>query len=85
MLLEAVAPYVIVPATWHLVDVAPRVKAKLLTVGVMVTVCVVVIGPLQPAALAVITEVPLHPAAKVTAPVLATMAFPPVILVASKV
>ena len=71
------------PAPWHLVEVAPREKTRLLTVGVMVTVWVVVIGPLHPAALAVITDVPLQPATKVTAPVPATIEFPPVTLVAS--
>jgi hypothetical protein len=38
----------------------------MVTVGVVVIVSVVVLGPLQPAALAVIVDVPLHPAAKVT-------------------
>jgi hypothetical protein len=48
------------------------------TVNVAVTVCIEVFGPLQPAALAVITLVPLHPAANVTAPVEATILLPPV-------
>ena len=54
-----------------------------LTVGVIVTVWVDVIGPLHPAALAVIIDVPLQPATKVTAPVPATIEFPPVTLEAS--
>ena len=37
-------------------------------IGLTVTTCVAVLGPLQPAALAVIVEVPLHPATYVTAP-----------------
>jgi hypothetical protein len=39
------------------------VKTGVPTVGVMVTVWVVVIGPLHPAALAVMMDVPLQPAA----------------------
>ena len=48
------------------------------------TTCVVVAGPLHPAALAVIVVVPLQPATYVTAPVEALILFPPVILAASK-
>ena len=50
------------PAPWQRVDVAPNVKTGVPTVGVIVTVCVAVFGPLQPAALAVMIYVPLHPA-----------------------
>ena len=62
MVLVAVAVYVTVPVPWHRVDVAPRVKTGVPTVGVIVTVCVAVLGPLQPAAVAVITLVPVQPA-----------------------
>ena len=44
--------------------------------GFVVTVWVVVTGPLQPAALAVIVVFPDHPAAKVTAPVAELILFP---------
>jgi hypothetical protein len=64
--------------------VAPKVKAKPLTVGVVVTVWVDVIGPLQPAALAVMTDVPLQPATYVNKPVVELMELPPAILVASR-
>ena len=57
----AVAVYVTVPAPWHRVDVAPIVKTGVPTVGVIVTVCVAVAGPLHPAALAVMALVPLQP------------------------
>ena len=52
---------------------------------VIVTVCVAVLGPLHPAALAVMVDVPLQPAAKVTSPVDTLIKFPPVMLAASKV
>ena len=52
--------------------------------GVIVTVWLVVAGPLHPAALAVITEVPLHVAEYVTAPVDALIVFPPAMLAASR-
>jgi hypothetical protein len=42
----------------------------------MVTTCVVIAGPLHPAALAVIVVVPLHPAAQVTTPVVAKILLP---------
>ena len=58
----AVAVYVTEPAPWQRVDVAPNVNAGVPTVGVIVTVWVAVFGPPQPAALAVITVVPLQPA-----------------------
>jgi hypothetical protein len=44
------------------VDVAPEAKTGDETVGVIVTVCVEIAGPLQPLAVAVIVEVPDHPA-----------------------
>ena len=56
----------------------------IVTVGVIVTTWFVVAGPLQPAALAVIVEVPLHEAAKVTVPVDALIVFPPARLTASR-
>ena len=40
-------------------------------------------GPLQPVAVAVITDVPDHAAVKVTAPVAGTMLFPAAVLVPS--
>jgi hypothetical protein len=43
--------------------VAPSVNTGVATVAVIVIVCVAVNGPLQPAALAVTVDVPLHPAA----------------------
>ena len=77
VLFVAVAVYVTAPAPWQRVDVAPSVKTGVPTVGVIVTVCVAVAGPLQPAALAVMMLVPLHPAAYVTVPVAVVMVFPP--------
>jgi len=74
---------VTVPAPWHLVEVAGA-KALIVTVGVMVTTCVVVAGPLHPAALAVIVVVPLQVPAYVTAPVAPTIVFPPAKLAASR-
>jgi hypothetical protein len=50
----------------------------------MVTTCVVVAGPLQPAALAVMVVVPLHPDAQVTAPVAPSIVLPPAKLKASR-
>ena len=50
-------------APWHRVLVAPNANTGMPTVEVMVTVCVAVFGPLQPTALAVIVDVPFHPAA----------------------
>ena len=71
------------PAAWHLVDVAPRENTGVPTVAVTVTVWVVVIGPLQPVALAVMTDVPLQPDTYVTAPVLPAIELPPERLAAS--
>jgi hypothetical protein len=48
------------PEPWQRVDVAGE-KVLTVTVGVIVTTCVVVAGPLHPAALAVMVVVPLHP------------------------
>ena len=48
MVLVAVAVYVTGPAPWHRVEVAPSVNTGVLTVGVTVTVCVAVVGPLHP-------------------------------------
>ena len=59
----ALAVYVTVPAPWQRVELAPNTKIGVPTVGVIVTVCVDVAGPLQPVALAVIIDVPLHAAA----------------------
>jgi hypothetical protein len=47
------------------------------TGGITVTVCVAIAGPLQPAALAVIVEVPFHAASHVTKPVFASMVLAP--------
>src|SRR5207253_1785890 len=69
VLVVAVAVYTSVPAPWHLVDVAPKLNTGVPTDAVMVTVCVAVFGPLHPAALAVIVDVPLHVPAYVTSPV----------------
>ena len=57
--LFAVVVVVTTPTPWHLVEVAGE-NAFMVTVGVMVTTCVVVAGPLHPAALAVIVVVPLQ-------------------------
>ena len=57
--LLAVVVVVIVPAPWQRTEDA-GLKAIIVTVGVMVTTCVVVAGPLQPAALAVMVVVPLQ-------------------------
>ena len=57
VLLLAVVVYVTVAAPWQRVEVA-GLNALMVTVGVIVTTCVVVAGPLQPAALAVIVAVP---------------------------
>jgi hypothetical protein len=82
--LEAVAVYVTDPAPWQRVDVAPRVNTGVPTFGLMVTVWLAVVGPLQPVAVAVITEVPVHPAVYVTAPVAVLIVLPPAMLAASR-
>ena len=66
-------------------EVTPTANTGVLTVGVVVTVWVAVPGPLQPAALAVIIELPLHVGEKVTVPVAASMEFPAAVLAASRV
>ena len=63
VVLVAVAVYVTVPVPCQRVDVAPSVNTGVPTVGVIVTVCVAVAGPLHPAALAVMMLVPLQAAA----------------------
>jgi hypothetical protein len=72
----AFAVYVTVPAPWQRVELAPKVNIGVPTVGVIVTVWVEVCGPLHPAALAVMVDVPVHPAAYVTAPVNVFMELP---------
>ena len=69
-------------APWQRVELAPNENTGVPTVGVMVTVCVAVTGPLQPAALAVIIVNPVHPAAYVTTPVEELMELPPVMAAA---
>ena len=81
--LLAVVVYVSEPAPWHLVEVAGE-NGLTVTVGVIVTVWLVVAGPLHPAALAVMMEVPLQDAEYVTAPVDAMIVFPPERLAASR-
>ena len=44
-------------------ELAPKTNTGVPTVGVVVTECVAVLGPVQPAALAVRVEGPLQPAA----------------------
>ena len=61
VLFAAVAVYVTVVAAWQRVELMPDAKVGVPTDGVMVTVCVEVVGPLHPAALAVMVDVPLHP------------------------
>ena len=82
----AVAVYVTVVITpvWHRVDVAPKVNTGVPTGESMVTECVALLGPLQPVAVAVITELPTHKALKVTSPVAASILFPPSKLKASR-
>ena len=55
------------------------------TVGVIVTVCEVELGPLQPEAVAVMMLVPDHPGEYVTCPVEVLMVLPAPWLVASRV
>ena len=62
VLFVAVAVYPIVAPPWQRVVVAPRINTGVPTVGVTAIVWFLVLGPLQPAALAVTTVVPLHPA-----------------------
>jgi phage tail protein X len=64
--------------------VGPNVKTGTVTTALIVTVCIADDGPLHPAAVAVMMEVPDQPATNVTAPVEELTLFPPVILAASK-
>src|SRR4030095_1489847 len=84
--LAAVAVYVtvVITAVWHRVDVAPKVNTGVPTGETTVTVCVALLGPLQPDAVAGITELPTHKAANVTSPVAGLMLFPPSKLKASR-
>src|SRR6185503_19282330 len=75
--LAAAAVYVTLPAPWQRLDVAPRTKLGVLTIPLIVTVCVADFGPLQPVAVAVIVDVPIHNAANVTVPVAALIVLPP--------
>ena len=59
-------------------------KTGVVTEGVVVTVCVAVLGPPQPVAVAVIIEVPVQPTTKVTAPLVVLIVLPPVKLAASR-
>jgi hypothetical protein len=58
----AEAVYVTVAAPWQRVELAPDVNTGVPTTPFVVAVCVEFFGPLQPAALAVIVEDPVHPA-----------------------
>ena len=84
MVFKAVAVYVTAAAPWQRVDVAPGVNTGVPTFTLVVTVCVAEVGPLQPCAVAVITDVPDHAASKVTSPVAAFIELPPVMLAASR-
>ena len=63
---------------------APSVNTGVPTVGVMVTVWLAVDGPLQPEAVAVITDVPLQPAEYVALPNAELKVLPPAILIGSR-
>ena len=73
--LTEAATVILVPVPEQIVPVPPTVKPAFGN-GFTVTTCVVVTGPLHPAALAVIVVVPDHPAAYVTAPVVALILLP---------
>ena len=60
VLVVAVASYVTCPAPWQRIDELPSVKTGVPTVGVIVTVCDAEVGPPQPPAITVITDVPLQ-------------------------
>ena len=62
LLLSAAVVMLKVPAPWQRFE-ANGENALIVTVGVIVTVCDDAFGPLQPVAEAVMTEVPLQPAA----------------------
>jgi hypothetical protein len=84
VLFVAVAWKGTVAAPWQRTEVAPLVNTGVPTLGVIVTVCVRSLGPLQPWALAVICAVPLKPAAYVTTPVAEFIVFPAAMLPASR-
>ena len=65
--------------------IEPAIKLVTPVEVFIVTTCVANAGPLQPAALAVIVVVPLHPDAHVTAPVAPSIVFPAVELATSRV
>jgi len=81
--LFAVVVVVTTPAPWQRVEVAGE-NALIVTFGVTVTTCVVVAGPLHPAALAVMVVVPLQVPTYVTAPVAPTIVLPPARLATSR-
>ena len=62
VLFAAVAVYVIEPAPPQRLDEAPNTNDADPTVRSIVTVCCAVMGPLHPAALAVMIVLPVHPA-----------------------
>ena len=71
---------------WHLGFTTPAIlNIGVPTVGVVVTVWVAVLGPLQPAALAVIIEVPDQFAAKLSVPDAVRNEFPGKLLVAPSI
>ena len=82
--LLAVAEYVTEPAPWQRMDEAPNVNTGTVTGPFVVAVCEAVIGPLQPAAVAVIVAVPVKPAIYVTAPVAELIVKPAARLAASR-
>ena len=59
--LIAVALYVTVATPWQRVDVVPNANAGMPAAAVVITVCVALVLPLQPDAVAVIIEVPDQP------------------------
>jgi len=82
--LVAVALYVTFPAPWQRADVAPIANTGTATGAREVAVCVDVVGPLQPAAVAVIVTILVQPAGYVTAPVPELMVTPAAKLAASR-
>ena len=70
--------YDVLPLPWQIFEAEGDGMAGTPTTGLIVTVCTADLGPSQPIAVAVIIEVPFHPATYVTAPVPATILFPPV-------
>jgi hypothetical protein len=71
-------------ALWQRVELVPNTKTGEPTEAVVVTVCVLVLGPLQPSALAVTIDTPDHEGSKVTSPVAALIVLPPARLAASR-